>query len=132
VLTIDRIDHVVLTARDVDATAAFYVRVLGMTLVTFGGGRQALSFGRQKINLHQAGHEFEPKADRPAPGALDLCFITGTPIDDVVAHLKATDVPILEGPVVRTGAEGPILSVYFRDPDGNLLEVSNRLDGDGA
>jgi catechol 2,3-dioxygenase-like lactoylglutathione lyase family enzyme len=127
VLTIDRIDHVVLTARDVDTTVAFYVRVLGMTHVSFEGGRQALAFGRQKINLHQAGREFEPKAERPAPGALDLCFITETPIDAVVAHLTATGVPILDGPVVRTGAEGPILSVYFRDPDGNLLEVSNRI-----
>lgn len=129
---IDRIDHVVLTARDVDTTAAFYVRVLGMTRMTFEGGREALSFGRQKINLHQAGREFEPKADHPSPGALDLCFITGTPIDAVVDHLNATGVPILDGPVVRTGAEGPILSVYFRDPDGNLLEVSNRLVDGGS
>jgi catechol 2,3-dioxygenase-like lactoylglutathione lyase family enzyme len=127
VLTIDRIDHVVLTARDVARTAEFYSRVLGMTLVSFEGGRHALTFGRQKINLHQAGREFEPKADRPTPGALDLCFITMTPIDAVVAHLDEMSVQVLEGPVERTGAEGPILSVYFRDPDGNLIEVANRL-----
>lgn len=126
-LTIDRIDHVVLTARDVDMTAEFYARVLGMTVVSFGDGRRALTFGRQKINLHQAGREFEPKADRPAPGALDVCFITETPIQSVIEHLNRSGVAILDGPVERTGAEGPILSVYFRDPDGNLLEVANRL-----
>lgn len=128
-IAVDRIDHVVLTAHDLTATCDFYVRVLGMQRVDFGGGRVALAFGRQKINLHQAGREFEPKADRPTPGGLDLCFITLTPIAEVVAHLRREAVAILEGPVPRSGAEGPILSVYFRDPDGNLIEVANRLEG---
>jgi catechol 2,3-dioxygenase-like lactoylglutathione lyase family enzyme len=124
-LAIDRIDHVVLTAHDVDRTIEFYSRVLGMEPVSFAGGRRALAFGRQKINLHQAGREFEPKALEPTPGSLDLCFITETPVDEVIAHLKAEGVAIAQGPVDKTGALGPIRSVYFRDPDGNLIEVSN-------
>jgi catechol 2,3-dioxygenase-like lactoylglutathione lyase family enzyme len=124
-LAIDRIDHVVLTAHDVDRTIEFYSRVLGMEPVTFAGGRRGLAFGRQKINLHQAGREYEPKALRPGPGSLDLCFITETPLEEVVAHLKAEGVAIAEGPVPKTGALGPMTSVYFRDPDGNLIEVSN-------
>ncbi len=127
-MDIDRIDHVVITARDVDATCAFYARVLGMTPVTFADNRRALTFGRQKINLHQAGREFEPKAQFAAPGTLDICLITTTPLDDVVRHLAQCDVPILEGPVPKTGATGPIRSVYFRDPDQNLVEVSNYVD----
>jgi len=98
-----------------------------MGVETFGEGRKALTFGNQKINLHRAGHEFEPKADRPTPGSADLCFISDTPIDDVIVHLQAEGVAIEEGPVRRTGATGPILSVYFRDPDHNLTEVSNPL-----
>lgn len=125
--SIDRIDHVVLTASNVDATCEFYRRVLGMNVVTFEGGRRALAFGRQKINLHQAGHEFEPKAAAPAPGCLDICFITTTPVAEVVAHLTREGVAILESPVERTGAQGPLLSVYFLDPDGNLVEVANAL-----
>jgi len=124
-MRIDRLDHLVLTVRDVDATCSFYVRVLGMQLVTFGGERKALAFGRQKINLHQAGREFEPKAALPTPGSADLCLITDVPLDEVIAHLTACDVAVVEGPVMRTGATGPIRSVYFRDPDGNLIEVSN-------
>jgi catechol 2,3-dioxygenase-like lactoylglutathione lyase family enzyme len=124
-LNIDRIDHVVMTVRDLDATCDFYARVLGMRAVTFAGGRKALAFGRQKINLHVAGREFEPKADHPVPGSLDLCLITTVPLDEVIAHLGACGVPILEGPVDKTGASGPIRSVYFRDPDRNLIEVSN-------
>jgi catechol 2,3-dioxygenase-like lactoylglutathione lyase family enzyme len=123
-MQIDRIDHVVLTVRDVDATLAFYARALAMSPVTFAGGRKALAFGRQKINLHQAGREFEPKADRPTPGSADLCLIAAVPLDDVVAHLRACGVTIVEGPVDKTGATGPIRSVYFRDPDRNLIEVS--------
>ena len=122
---IDRIDHIVLTAFDIDRTIDFYRRVMGMEPIEFAGGRRALAFGRQKINLHQAGREFEPKALKPVPGALDLCFITETPLDDVIAHLKANGVAIAEGPVAKTGALGAMTSVYFRDPDGNLIEVSN-------
>jgi catechol 2,3-dioxygenase-like lactoylglutathione lyase family enzyme len=126
-MQIDRIDHVVLTVRDIEATCGFYQRVLGMKILSFEGGRRALAFGNQKFNLHQAGREFEPKADRPMPGSADLCLITATPIDEVVAHLKSCDVHILDGPVERTGATGPILSVYLRDPDLNLIEVANVL-----
>ena len=124
-MRIDRIDHIVLTAFDVERTIDFYTRVMGMKAVTFAGGRRALEFGRQKINLHQAGREFEPKALKPVPGALDLCFITETPLAEVAAHLKANHVAIAEGPVPKTGALGPMTSLYFRDPDGNLIEVSN-------
>jgi catechol 2,3-dioxygenase-like lactoylglutathione lyase family enzyme len=124
-MDIDRIDHVVLTVQSIDATCAFYARVLGMRPLTFAGNRKALAFGRQKFNLHEAGREFEPKAARPTPGSIDLCLITSTPLDDVVAHLRRCDVEIIEGPVAKTGASGPIRSVYFRDPDQNLIEVSN-------
>jgi len=124
-ISIDRIDHIVLTCHDVERTVAFYQQVLGMEPVTFAGGRRGLAFGRQKFNLHQAGREFEPKALKPAPGVIDLCLITLTPLADVQAHLKANGVAIIEGPVQKTGATGPIQSVYFRDPDGNLIEVSN-------
>jgi catechol 2,3-dioxygenase-like lactoylglutathione lyase family enzyme len=125
IVTIDRIDHVVLTVADLERTCDFYTRVLGMKVATFAGGRKALAFGRQKLNLHQAGREFEPKALKPVPGAMDLCFITETPLEAVAAHLKGCGVTIAEGPVEKTGATGRLLSVYFRDPDGNLIEVSN-------
>ncbi len=124
---IDRLDHLVLTVRDIDASCDFYSRVLGMRVVSFAGGRKALAFGRQKINLHQAGKEFEPKARQATPGSGDLCFISDTPLDEVIAHLASCDVGIEQGPIQRTGAEGPILSVYLRDPDGNLLEISNSV-----
>ena len=123
-MRIDRLDHLVLTVADLDATVDFYTRVLGMAAVTFGSGRTALSFGHSKINLHQAGREFDPKAHRPVPGSADLCLITSDPLDQVISELTAQRVPIEEGPVGRTGATGPILSVYFRDPDRNLIEVS--------
>jgi len=123
--SIDRIDHIVLTCHDVERTVAFYQQVLGMEPVTFAGGRRGLAFGRQKFNLHQAGREFDPKALKPLPGAIDLCLITLTPLADVQEHLKANGVVMIEGPVQKTGATGPIQSVYFRDPDGNLIEVSN-------
>jgi len=126
-MKIDRIDHVVLTAFDVDRTVDFYTRVMGMEAITFAGGRRGLAFGRQKINLHQAGREFEPKALKPTPGSLDLCFITETPLEQVVARLKENGVVVADGPVQKTGALGPMMSVYFRDPDGNLIEVSNYL-----
>ncbi|ESQ98814.1 virulence protein [Stutzerimonas chloritidismutans AW-1] len=127
-MPIDHIDHLVLTVADIEKTVDFYTRVLGMQLVTFGEGRKALTFGNQKINLHQAGREFEPKAERPTPGSADLCFIVATPLDRVIAHLEAQGVAIVEGPVQRTGATGPILSVYLRDPDHNLIELSNPLE----
>jgi len=126
-MKIDRIDHVVLTAFDVERTLDFYTRVMGMEAITFAGGRRGLAFGRQKINLHQAGREFEPKALKPTPGSLDLCFITETPLEQVVARLKENGVVVADGPVQKTGALGPMMSVYFRDPDGNLIEVSNYL-----
>lgn len=122
---IDRLDHFVLTVADIDATCRFYERVLGMTRVEFGGGRVALAFGRQKINLHRAGHEFEPKARRPVSGSGDFCLIATTPIEELIEHLAACGVPIEDGPVAKTGALGPIRSIYFRDADGNLVEVAN-------
>jgi catechol 2,3-dioxygenase-like lactoylglutathione lyase family enzyme len=124
-LAIDRIDHIVLTVRDVDTTCAFYERVLMMRSVTFNGGRRALAFGEHKINLHQAGAEFEPKALRPTPGSADFCLITDVPIADVIAHLGACGVEIVAGPVPKQGATGALVSVYLRDPDGNLVEISN-------
>ncbi|MCW8157578.1 VOC family protein [Stutzerimonas stutzeri] len=127
-MNISHLDHLVLTVADIEKTADFYTRVLGMQLVTFGEGRKALAFGNQKINLHQAGREFEPKAERPTPGSADLCFIVATRLDDVIAHLNAQGVAIIEGPVQRTGATGPIRSVYLRDPDRNLIELSNPLE----
>ncbi|HET9652863.1 MAG TPA: VOC family protein [Usitatibacter sp.] len=127
-IAIDRIDHFVVTAWDIDRTIDFYQRVLGMQPVTFAGGRRGLAFGRQKINLHQAGREFEPKALKPAPGTVDVCFIAATPLAEVVEHLKACGVAIVEGPVPKTGALGPMQSVYIRDPDGNLVEISNYQD----
>lgn len=126
-LKIDALDHLVLTVADMEASLDFYTRVLGMEAVVFAGGRKALAFGDQKINLHQAGREFEPKAARPTPGSADLCLLTSMPLEQVQAHLATHAVPVIEGPVRRTGARGPLLSVYFRDPDGNLVEVSNRL-----
>ena len=124
-MNIEAIDHIVLTVKDINATCEFYAKVLGMRVTSFGGGRKALSFGTQKINLHQYGQEFEPKAKEPTPGSADLCFITKIPISDVIEHLSMNGVEILEGPLQRTGAAGTIKSVYFRDPDGNLVEVSN-------
>ncbi|MES2789777.1 MAG: VOC family protein [Planctomycetota bacterium] len=124
-MLIDRLDHLVLTVRDIDATCDFYRQVLGLQVVTFGAGRRALTFGQGKINLHQAGQEFEPKAHQPTPGSADLCFISHMPLSDVIAHLQACQINPLEGPVRRTGALGPIESIYFRDPDLNLIEVSN-------
>jgi catechol 2,3-dioxygenase-like lactoylglutathione lyase family enzyme len=121
---IGHLDHLVLTTADEPACVRFYVEVMGMTLETFGEGRKAFRFGNQKINLHLKGHEFEPKAQAPMPGALDLCFIAAVPLDDVIARLQDKQVPILEGPVMRTGATSRIRSVYVRDPDLNLIEIS--------
>lgn len=122
---VQSLDHLVLTVRDLATSIAFYTRALGMEEVTFGAGRKALSFGSQKINLHEAGREFEPKADRPTPGSADLCFLTATPVEAYAAHLHALGLAVIEGPVMRTGAQGPIRSIYLRDPDGNLIEIAN-------
>ena len=121
---IDHLDHLVLTTAHEQACIDFYVDVLGMTLETFGAGRRALRFGQQKINLHVQGREFEPKANTPTPGALDLCFIAALPLDAVIARLQSLRVPIVEGPVLRTGAVSRLRSVYVRDPDLNLIEIS--------
>ena len=122
------IDHLVLTTADEARCIHFYTQVLGMRLERFGPGRQAFVFGRQKINLHVKGHEFEPKAQHPVPGALDLCFIADRPLDDVIGDLAALGETIIEGPVRRTGARGPIRSIYLRDPDQNLIEISEYVD----
>ncbi|HET7547327.1 MAG TPA: VOC family protein [Usitatibacter sp.] len=124
-IAVDRIDHLVLTVFDIDRTIDFYARVLGMEPIAFAGGRRGLAFGRQKLNLHQSGREFEPKALKPTPGSIDLCFATETPLEEVIAHVKGCGVVIAQGPVQKTGALGPMMSIYFRDPDGNLIEVSN-------
>ncbi|HGB4240845.1 TPA: VOC family protein, partial [Salmonella enterica subsp. enterica serovar Typhimurium] len=121
---IDRIDHLVLTVSDISTTIRFYEEVLGFSAVTFKQNRKALIFGAQKINLHQQEMEFEPKASRPTPGSADLCFITSTPINDVVSEILQAGISIVEGPVERTGATGEIMSIYIRDPDGNLIEIS--------
>jgi catechol 2,3-dioxygenase-like lactoylglutathione lyase family enzyme len=131
-MRIDRLDHLVLTVADVGRTAEFYQRVLGMREVTFAGSRHALRFGNSKINLHQAGHEFEPKAARPTPGSADICLISSDPLPAVCAQLAAQGVAVEEGPVARTGATGEISSVYIRDPDGNLIEISNYPPGEPA
>lgn len=125
---IDHLDHLVLTTIDKAACLDFYTRVLGMQLETFGTGRMALKFGQQKINIHERGREFEPKAHLPVPGALDLCFIADRPLSEVIAHLQACAWPVIEGPVERTGATHKILSVYVRDPDLNLIEISEILN----
>ncbi len=124
---IDHLDHLVLTTTDEAACVRFYVDGLGMTLETFGAGRKAFRFGAQKINLHLKGHEFEPKAHTPVPGALDLCFIADRPLDAVIDTLQHRGLTIVEGPVARTGATGPIRSIYLRDPDLNLIEISERV-----
>jgi catechol 2,3-dioxygenase-like lactoylglutathione lyase family enzyme len=127
-ILIERLDHLVLTVRDLKKTVQFYQDVLGMDVIQFAGGRYALQFGQQKINLHEQGNEFEPKASTPLPGSADICFISRTPLSQVIRHLNDSGIAIAEGPVHRTGAVGPIESVYFRDPDFNLIEVSNYLN----
>ena len=129
---IDHLDHLVLTTHNEAACVDFYTRILGMTLESFVGGtppvtRQAFKFGQQKINLHVKGSEFEPKAHLPVPGALDLCFIASVPLQQVIDKLQRENWPIIDGPVLRTGATGKIRSVYVRDPDLNLIEISEPL-----
>lgn len=133
-MMIDSLDHLVLTTTDEAACIDFYTRVLGMTLDTFVGGmppqeRKAFKFGRQKINLHIKGREFEPKASLPTPGALDLCFLASIPMESVITKIQACGWPIIAGPVERTGATGPIRSIYVRDPDENLIEISELIEG---
>lgn len=124
-MQINRLDHLVLTVADIERSCQFYRQVLGFEVVTFRGDRKALVFGRQKINLHQRGREFEPKALLPTAGSADLCFIADTPLEQVIDELRSQGIPVEEGPVERTGACGPIRSVYLRDPDQNLIEISN-------
>lgn len=126
-MQINRIDHLVLTVADIGRTVDFYTRMLGMEKIEFGEGRIALSCGKQKINLHQLGKEFEPKAENVRAGSADLCFIIDTPIAQAIEHLQQYGVELIEGPVTRTGANGKIISAYLRDPDDNLLEVSNYI-----
>ncbi len=126
-MKIERFDHLVRTVHDIDRTCDFYTRVLGMKAIAFQEGRTALPFGQQKLNLHAVGKEFEPKARNPTPGSANLCLITEISLDEVIQHMKDCGVEILDSPVKRTGAIGEILSIYLRDPDGNLIEVSNYL-----
>ena len=124
--SVEQLDHIVLTVANIHATTDFYTEVLGMDIATFNG-RTALKFGDQKINLHQRGHEFDPKAARPTPGSADLCFVTLTPLEEVMEYLDALKVHVEEGPVERTGAVGKLSSIYIRDPDHNLIEISNYI-----
>jgi len=126
-MNIDRLDHLVLTVASLEKTCAFYSKVLGFEVITFLGDRKALGFGQQKINLHQIDHTYDPKALRPTAGSGDLCFIASTPVAVIMEELSAAGIPIEIGPVERTGAKGKILSVYIRDPDQNLIEISNYL-----
>ena len=123
---IDHLDHLVLTTAHTEQCIDFYTRVLGMKFERFGERRMALKFGGQKINLHEKGREFEPKATVALPGTLDICFIASVPLEEVIAQLAACKIELIEGPVMKTGARGPIRSVYVRDPDGNLIEISER------
>lgn len=125
VLCVEDLDHLVLTVSDIGEACRFYEQVLGMTPFVFGNGRTALSFGSRKINLHEVGGDIHPQARNPLPGSADLCFLSRTPIVEVLEQLQSRNISIEEGPVRREGALGPITSVYFRDPDGNLIEVAN-------
>lgn len=127
-MNITGLDHIVLTVRDMERTCDFYRRILGMDVAIFGEDRRALTFGNQKINLHQAGAEITPNARAAAPGTADVCFVTDTPIPDVMATLAEFLVEIEMGPIPQTGARGAMTSVYFRDPDENLIEIA-RYEG---
>ncbi len=127
-MRIARIDHFVLTVQDIEVTSDFYTRVLGLMVVNFDQDRVALVFGNQKINLHQVGNEYEPHASVPTPGSGDFCLIAETPLEEMIAIIKAQGVEIVKGPVRKTGAQGPIESVYIHDPDGNIVEIANYID----
>ncbi|WP_290702239.1 VOC family protein [Amphritea sp.] len=127
-MKVERLDHLVLTVRDINTTIEFYTSVMGMKKITFGDDRVALTFGNQKINLHQKGNEFEPKAGTVQTGSADLCFIIDQPVTEAIKHLKKHKLTVIEGPVQRTGATGKISSLYFRDPDKNLIEISNYIN----
>ena len=127
-MLISHLDHLVLTVVDIKKTCSFYSAALGMTVITFGDNRTALSFGEQKINLHPAQSPLMPHAKNPAPGSADICLITKLPLASVIAHLQDNGVVIELGPVARTGAVGAIESIYFRDPDGNLIEIGKYYD----
>ena len=128
-MRVERLDHLVLTVKNVEISCAFYTKVLGLQEVTFKGGRKAVAFGNQKINFHEYGKEFDPKALNPSPGSADLCFITRDPIVKIISHLDACGVTIIEGPLERTGAVGPMTSIYIRDPDQNLIEIATYEKG---
>ena len=127
-MKISHLDHLVLTVADIKTTCQFYQSALNFEVITFGENRKALQFGHQKINLHQVGKEFEPKAYHPTVGSADLCFTAETPLEEVIKHLQQLNIKIVEGPIQRTGAVGKIVSVYLRDPDQNLIEISNYLN----
>lgn len=127
-MNIKQLDHLVLTVNNIDATCRFYAHHLGMEIITFGDNRRALRFGNQKINLHQLGQEFEPMAATPTSGSADLCFLSDTPLEHIMAELQQAGIIILEGPVKRSGASGPIRSIYLRDPDANLIEIANPIN----
>ena len=131
-MKIERLDHLVLAVRSIDAAVRFYGNVLGMEKELFGEGRVALKYGNQKINLHEAGQEFEPKAVAPTPGSADLCFIPGVPLHEAMEHVRSKGVEIIKGPVPRTGALGPMVSFYIRDPDDNLIEIASYQKSTGS
>jgi catechol 2,3-dioxygenase-like lactoylglutathione lyase family enzyme len=124
-MEVDSLDHLVLTVKNLETTLKFYTEVLGMKKEIFGENRIALKFGNQKINLHELGNEYEPKAKKPTPGSADLCFITKEKLENVIEHINRLGIRIIEGPITRTGANGKIKSIYIRDPDENLIEISN-------
>ena len=126
-MKVSKLDHFIITANNLEKTIDFYSRILGMEQQTYSDGRKALIFGDQKINLHEAGKEFKPHAQNPLPGSADLCFITRTPMQQVISHLTTCNVSIIEGPLEKSGASGPLLSIYIRDPDNNLIEIANEI-----
>ena len=127
-MKIKSIDHIVLTVSDITQTCRFYTKILGMEEITFSNNRKALKFGSQKINLHLKGHEFDPKAKRPTPGSADICLIVETSLHEVINRLRKYGIQIEEGPLERTGAQRSLISIYIRDPDGNLVELSNNKE----